>query len=351
VLGTANVGVSPLLRSWSLRASFPPDLAISAQTVGVPQASDSTLPVSVYNLGYLASDSAFVTALVQDPGGTYRVIGQATTGVIPPDSFANVSLPLAQGIPSPHLRHVVDVAPAGSGRDADHDNNRFEFVPGAVAVSEPMAADVRVYADGVNLMEGDYVSARPHLRVQLANVSGIPDNTARVAVFLDQELLSPPAEGSPAVRLSPSGTGPQVVEFEPDLREGLHEITVKVYRLTGGRIDSLQRRLTVQVSDEYRLLSVFNYPNPFRESTEFTFVLSGAGPPEEVVVRVFTVSGRRIQELRPAPGAVGIGFNRVFWDGRDTEGDEVANGYYFYQIQVSGGGKTVSAIQKLVRMR
>jgi hypothetical protein len=271
--------------------------------------------------------------------------------VIPPDSFANVSLPLAQGIPSPHLRHVVDVAPAGSGRDADHDNNRFEFVPGAVAVSEPMAADVRVYADGVNLMEGDYVSARPHLRVQLANVSGIPDNTARVAVFLDQELLSPPAEGSPAVRLSPSGTGPQVVEFEPDLREGLHEITVKVYRLTGGRIDSLQRRLTVQVSDEYRLLSVFNYPNPFRESTEFTFVLSGAGPPEEVVVRVFTVSGRRIQELRPAPGAVGIGFNRVFWDGRDTEGDEVANGYYFYQIQVSGGGKTVSAIQKLVRMR
>jgi flagellar hook assembly protein FlgD len=151
--------------------------------------------------------------------------------------------------------------------------------------------------------------------------------------------------------LAGEATAAQVCEFSPELRHGLHEIIVKVYRYAGGGIDSLHRRLTVQVSDEYRLLSVFNYPNPFRENTEFTFVLAGAQPPDEAVVRIFTVSGRRIREIRLLPGQVGIGFNRVPWDGRDAEGDEVANGYYFYQVQISGEGRTVSAIQKLVRMR
>jgi flagellar hook assembly protein FlgD len=39
------------------------------------------------------------------------------------------------------------------------------------------------------------------------------------------------------------------------------------------------------------------------------------------------------------------------WDGRDQEGDEVANGYYFYKIIAQVGEKNVTAIQRLTRVR
>ena len=41
----------------------------------------------------------------------------------------------------------------------------------------------------------------------------------------------------------------------------------------------------------------------------------------------------------------------MYWDGRDNDGDDVANGYYFYQVQVSAGEKTEAAIGKMVRVR
>jgi flagellar hook assembly protein FlgD len=39
------------------------------------------------------------------------------------------------------------------------------------------------------------------------------------------------------------------------------------------------------------------------------------------------------------------------WDGRDEEGDEIANGYYLYQVQVRGDGVERSAIEKLVKLK
>ena len=46
-----------------------------------------------------------------------------------------------------------------------------------------------------------------------------------------------------------------------------------------------------------------------------------------------------------------VGFNRVEWDGRDDDGDEIANGTYLYRLEVRAGGKTQVAGGKLVRVR
>jgi hypothetical protein len=48
---------------------------------------------------------------------------------------------------------------------------------------------------------------------------------------------------------------------------------------------------------------------------------------------------------------VQVGFNSIPWDGRDNEGDEIANGYYFYQLQTRGEGSIVSGIEKMVKLR
>lgn len=78
--------------------------------------------------------------------------------------------------------------------------------------------------------------------------------------------------------------------------------------------------------------AVFNYPNPFSQSTQFLFMISD---PATIDLDIFTVSGRKIRRLQQACEA---GEAWVFWDGRDQVGDEIANGPYLYVARVTFRG-------------
>jgi hypothetical protein len=91
-----------------------------------------------------------------------------------------------------------------------------------------------------------------------------------------------------------------------------------------------------------------NFPNPMRETTRFVFATdaqSGRGN-----VRVWTVSGRQVASV---PFTLdGSGQEVVTWNGRDREGDRLANGTYLYRVEVEGAaGRIRSGMQRLVIMR
>jgi hypothetical protein len=246
----------------------------------------------------------------------------------------------------------VQVSPSSGGRDLIAENNVARITLNFTSVKEPLRATMQVYADGVQLMDGDYVGSKPNLAVRLADVSGVSSGGERVALFVDRTIVPPSlassAGGSNAVaRVLDDG-----VQYLPELRDGIHELVTRLYRWNGAAgTDSIERRLTVSVQSEVRILRVFNYPNPFRRETEFTFVLTGNLAPDEVRIRIFTIAGRKIRELVVPHHSLQVGFNRVMWDGRDEEGDEIANGYYLYQVQVRGDGVERSAIEKLVKLK
>jgi len=91
-----------------------------------------------------------------------------------------------------------------------------------------------------------------------------------------------------------------------------------------------------------------NFPNPMREETRFVFATnlrSGNG-----TVRVWTVSGRSVVEVPFI--LAGDGQEMVGWNGRDREGDHLANGTYLYRVEVdNAGGQVRSDMQRLVIMR
>ena len=93
---------------------------------------------------------------------------------------------------------------------------------------------------------------------------------------------------------------------------------------------------------------LINVPNPMREETRFVFatnLASGQGK-----LRIWTVSGRSVADV---PFALsGAGQEVVAWDGRDRQGDRLANGTYLYRVEVAGtGGEVRSGMQRLVIMR
>lgn len=70
-----------------------------------------------------------------------------------------------------------------------------------------------------------------------------------------------------------------------------------------------------------------NYPNPFNPSTNIALALPTAG---KVEVSVFNVLGQKVNTL--LSGELPAGNHTIVWDGRNSQGESVSSGIYFYRI-------------------
>jgi hypothetical protein len=108
---------------------------------------------------------------------------------------------------------------------------------------------------------------------------------------------------------------------------GPHSVILKAFDNLGiSSTDTL--RFEIIEEGLYTVSDVFNFPNPFKDGTNFVFQLSN---PAEVCLSVYTVSGIKIWEIR---NYAEEGFNSIYWDGRDLAGDRPANGTYLYFLDV-----------------
>lgn len=82
-----------------------------------------------------------------------------------------------------------------------------------------------------------------------------------------------------------------------------------------------------------------NHPNPFNPTTEITFSLNREGP---VVLTIHDAAGKRVRTLvnhRMSPG-----HHSETWDGRDSMGNTVATGVYFYWLRAGSQVLTRKAV-------
>jgi len=106
---------------------------------------------------------------------------------------------------------------------------------------------------------------------------------------------------------------------------------------------------TFQVVGGLRIAGLIGFPNPFDDAgTRFVFQLQG-GAAADLLLRVYTVSGRLIYE-RLERGVL-PGSRELPWDGRDAEGDKLANGTYLVRMVAHGASGSASAEARLVKLR
>ena len=85
-----------------------------------------------------------------------------------------------------------------------------------------------------------------------------------------------------------------------------------------------------EVPSETVLLS--NYPNPFNPETWIPYHLA---EPADVTLIIYAVGGKVVRRLDLGHQAAGYYQNRtraVYWDGRNSVGERVASGLYFYTL-------------------
>ena len=102
---------------------------------------------------------------------------------------------------------------------------------------------------------------------------------------------------------------------------------------------------------DLELKNVLNYPNPFSSGTTFTF---WASQNCTAVIKIYTVAGRLLYKFEEFPLQTNE-LAQIAWDGRDEDGDVLANGVYFYKViargSLNGESKTAEEIQKFIIMR
>ncbi len=144
-------------------------------------------------------------------------------------------------------------------------------------------------------------------------------------------------------------SGQLTAQLPKNLAPGLHLAELKAWD-NSNNSSRKQFEFILTEDGELTLSDVLNYPNPFQESTAFTFILNADA---EVKISVYTVAGRLIQTLENI--AATPGFNQVPWDGLDADGDELANGVYLYRIVaksvVDGEDVVIEQIEKLAIQR
>ena len=352
LLGTLSAnssGQSPVLSDWSVTVDLPAELAINYQSVTISadtvlEGADAVVQANVYNVGSVPADSVFVRLTSIGAYGI-QTVDSVLLGTIAPDSFktSNFTVPTAEKRGSNTL--FVEVDPQQRVNELYKSNNVMSFP--LFVLSDTAHPTFTISVDGSPVYNGDYVSSNPRITVDVFDSSPLPiTDPTSVILMMDNQLVT---LGTSPDSLFESRNGPDkaLVTYHPVLLQGEHTLSVQVKDATGNFADTAARQVTFKVETEPGLRDVYNYPNPFAHQTQFTFNLVGSQLPDELKIRIYTIAGRLVQELTVWRGDLRIGFNRVSWDGRDRDGDELANGVYFYKVAMTVNGKSEEVIQKL----
>jgi len=229
-----------------------------------------------------------------------------------------------------------------------HFNNIAEQQFYVVADRENPLVDVTF--DGTHILDGDIVSAEPHIVIELKDENKYLalSDTSLMRVYLTPEgqLVGQAIDYGSILRFIPASLPENRARVELDpglLSDGVYELRIQatdVSKNESGSVNAFtngEYQITFEVINKPSVTSVMNWPNPFSTSTRFVFTLTGSEVPQDFRIRILTVTGRIVREIfadELGPIHIGKNITEYAWDGKDEYGDQLANGVYLYKVNI-----------------
>ncbi len=210
--------------------------------------------------------------------------------------------------------------------------------------------------DGVHILDGDIVSGKPNISVQLHDenkflalndtsnfkvyVKG-PNSNSYQRVYFNSAVYSPTMRFSAAVLPKNSCR----IDWNPELQQdGIYVFEVEATDASKNESGKYNYKISFEVVNRSTITEILNYPNPFSTSTRFVFTLTGNEVPTYMKIQVMTISGKIVREIMQNElGNIHIGRNITdyAWDGKDEYGDQLANGLYLYRVVSDIRGESI----------
>ena len=357
---------SPVFKSMNFKYYPPSELvpdnnSFSGTDTAVQEGDSVSFRVNYYNVGY-KDVQKYISKWYVKNQGTERILKADTIyNVLKIDSMRSAEVKFSTAGLRESKSPVDTIDLYFETTLADNENELFAFNNIAITqfavAGDSINPDMDITYDGKKISNGDYVQAKPEIKLQFFdNSSMVISDTSNIKVykFNSQTQLYNyipyyiNGVKNPVIDISfPDNSFLQATVFyRPVLTKGEHKFRFVSSDISGNLADSVLN--TVVVDDKMTILDMANYPNPMKTETNFMFTLSGELNPSSCKLKIYTVTGRLIKEIN-APAAVG--YNNIFWDGKDTDGDYLANGTYLYKFVIQGDSQTETSIQKLAILR
>ncbi|MBN2413315.1 hypothetical protein JXQ31_16670 [candidate division KSB1 bacterium] len=224
--------------------------------------------------------------------------------------------------------------------------------PGPVAVlstRDTQPPRVQLSIDGQPYANNKYISPEPQILINLQDLNGIDIHSDLFNVTLDGKQMENSEISLPD---SLPDANQVFLKLEPTFATGQHTLTVSCADCNGNIFNS--EDYIFKTTNEFEIKMLGNYPNPFIDNTLFAYVLTI--PVQNISLKIYTASGRLIREIDPRelsgdPNPLSADYHEINWDCRDKDGNDIANGVYFYRLTATAEGKTKKVTGKMAKIK
>lgn len=215
--------------------------------------------------------------------------------------------------------------------------------------------ELALYINDRNFVSGGITNQKPTLLADVSDSSGINmvgngighditailDNKTTIPLILNDYYVSD---------LNTFKSGVITYPFS-ELSDGPHTVTMKVWDVYNNSTQSTIEFIVVP-SAEFAFQHLFNYPNPMRDQTTFSWETNQVDQMLDMEVRIYTLTGMLIKVIREQVPSVGYRNVGIQWNGTQDDGRKISSGTYVYQVSMTIPDGTVKRLSsKLVVIR
>jgi len=205
--------------------------------------------------------------------------------------------------------------------------------------------------DSRNFRSGDYVNQNTKIIADLFDVSCI-NLTGAIGHKIESIINNDENSKIDLTSYYNTVSGYQYGSLEyplTGLADGNYTIKLKAWD-TYNNFSEVSVTFNVKSDQALSVNNVFNYPNPMTDATAFTFQ-HNFDLPLSAEIDIYTVAGRKIRVLKRTN--IMDKFVSIEWDGKDDDGDYIANGTYIYKLIVKTDDGSYSKVHtgKLAKLK
>lgn len=219
-----------------------------------------------------------------------------------------------------------------------------------LAPVDSIGPQISMYLNTRNFRTGDVVNENFKFIADLFDESGI-NTTGTIGHKIEGVLDGNENNKYDMTNLYNSDTSYKSGSLEFDFTNvpvGRHNLKLKAWDTYNNSSES-SFEFNVVSNSALQVTNVYNYPNPFRDVTAFTFQHNY--PTDiNVNIKVYTVAGRLIKQINRKN--IPDKFVVINWDGKDEDGETLGNGVYIYKLIVeSADGLSMTNTGKLAVLK
>lgn len=219
------------------------------------------------------------------------------------------------------------------------------------AVIDTTGPDITVFLGDRNFRTGDVVNQNSNLIADFYDLSGI-NLTGTIGHKIEAIINNDENNKIDLTSFYNSTNGFQFGTINyllQGLADGKYNLILKAWD-TYNNFSTKSVDFVVRNNSALKIENIYNYPNPMKDNTTFMFQ-HNFDSPLNVMIKIFTVSGKVIKEI--SQNNISEKFVAINWDGKDNDGDFIANGTYLYKLTVKtlDGSYNSTTTGKLAKLK